>query len=80
VFVLEPNRVGVSEKDVGRCGGGWEAFRLEELGAGFVGGIRSRVMMGGFVGCGCPVVYVSILDAVRTNQPKEMWKEARETH
>ena len=47
MFVLEPNRVGVSEKDVGRCGGGWEAFRLEELGAGFVGVIRSRVMMGG---------------------------------
>lgn len=47
MFVLEPSRVGVSEKDVGGCGGGWGAFRLEELGAGFVGGIRSRVVMEG---------------------------------
>lgn len=49
-------------------------------GGGFRGGDTVEGYDGGFVGCGYPVVYVSILDAVRTNQPKEMWKEARETH
>jgi hypothetical protein len=48
-------------------------------GSGFRGGDTVEGYDGGFVGCGCPVVHVSILDAVRTNQPKETWKEERLT-
>ena len=44
VLELAPNLEGVNEKEVGRWGGGYEEFRLRELGACFVAGMRLKVM------------------------------------
>jgi hypothetical protein len=72
-----PCLLGVDEKEVGKCEDRCEVFWLGGLGAGFVGGLRSRAMMEGLrVVDALQVENVSILDFVRSFRGRKMDRRA----